>query len=214
MTGRLASVNLGVRRVTTYADGPGGQTGIDKRPVDGRVRATPTGIDGDYIGNLKVHGGVDQAVYAYAREDAAWWSAELDREIAPGGFGDNFSTEGVDVTGAVIGERWAIGSALFEVSAPRIPCMTFTGFLDVPDLIKRFTERATPGAYLRVLAEGEVAAGDAIRVTDRPGHGVTIGATFRALTGDRELLPRLLDAPQLPAGVLAKVRRRLGVAVG
>jgi MOSC domain-containing protein YiiM len=213
MTGRLMSVNLGSRRVTTYADGPGGQTGIDKRPAGGPVRATATGIEGDYIGNLAVHGGIDQAVYAYAREDAAWWSAELGREIPPGGLGENLSTEGVDVTDAVVGERWAVGSAVLEVSAPRIPCMTFTGFLGVPDLIKRFTAHGAPGAYLRVLVEGGIGAGDRIEVTERPAHGLTIGETFRALTGERELLPRLLDAPQLPADVLARVRRRLGIVV-
>jgi MOSC domain-containing protein YiiM len=211
MTGRLASANLGMRRVTTYADGPGGRTGIDKRPADTRVRVTAEGVEGDYIGNRAVHGGVDQAAYAYAREDAAWWSAELGRDIPPGGFGENLSTEEVEVTGAVIGERWAIGSAVFEVSAPRIPCMTFTGFLEVPDLIKRFTAHGASGAYLRVLVDGEVGAGDPVEVLDRPAHGVTIGETFRALTGERELLPRLLVATRLPEDVLAKVRRRLRV---
>jgi MOSC domain-containing protein YiiM len=210
MTARLISVNLGARRITTYADGPGGQTGIDKVPVDGRVRVTAAGIEGDYIGNRRVHGSVDQAAYAYAREDAAWWSAELGREIGPGQFGENLSTEGVEVTGSVIGERWAIGSALFEVSIPREPCMTFAGFWGVPDLVKRFTAHGAPGAYLRVIRDGDVGAGDPIEVVSRPGHGVTLGETFRAFNGEPGLLPRLLGAEQLPAKVLAKVRRRVG----
>jgi MOSC domain-containing protein YiiM len=207
--GRLVSVNLGARKITNYADGPGGQTGIDKRPTDARVRVSPAGVEGDYIGNRRVHGDPDQAVYAYAREDAAWWAAELDRDIGPGRFGENLSTEGLGLTGAVIGERWAVGTALLEVSAPRIPCKTFAGFWDVPDLIKRFTARGASGAYLRVVAPGELGPGDDVEVVERPAHGVTIGETFRALTGETSLLPRLLDADQLPEGVKAKVRRRV-----
>jgi MOSC domain-containing protein YiiM len=211
MTGRLASVNLGARRVTTYADGPGGQTGIDKRPVDRRVRVTATGVEGDYIGNRRLHGDADKAAYAYAREDAAWWSAELGRAIPPGGFGENLSTDGLDVTGAVIGETWAIGSAVLQVTIPRTPCKTFVGFWEVPDLIKRFTAHAAPGAYLRVLVDGEVGAGDRIEVLDRPAHGVTLGETFRALNLEPRLLPRLLDAPELPDYVRERVSRRVGV---
>ena len=209
MTGRLLSVNLGARKLTDYADGPGGQTGIDKRPTDDRVRVSPAGVEGDYIGNRRVHGDPDQAVYAYAREDAAWWADELDREIGPGRFGENLSTEGLDITGAVIGERWSVGTAVLEVTSPRIPCMTFTGFWDVPDLIKRFTAHGASGAYLRVIRDGEVGAGDTVEVVSRPAHGVTIGETFRALTGETSLLPRLLDAGQLPEHVLRKVRRRV-----
>lgn len=108
--GRLLSVNIGVRRVTGYADGPGGQTGIDKRPAAGRVGVRATGIEGDFIGNRRVHGDADKAAYAYACEDAARWAAALRRDIGPGGFGENLTTEGLDVTGAVVGERWAVGN--------------------------------------------------------------------------------------------------------
>lgn len=209
MAGRLVAVNLGTRTLTTYADGPGGQTGIDKRPVTGRVGVSATGVAGDFIGNRKVHGDAEKAVYAYAREDAAWWSATLNRDIGPGGLGENLSTEGIDVTGAVVGERWAIGGALLEVSQPRFPCLTFAGFWEVADLIKRFTAGAMPGAYLRVVRAGGVAAGDPIEVVDRPAHGVTIGETFRALTTEPELVPRLLDVPQLPAAMRERIARRL-----
>jgi MOSC domain-containing protein YiiM len=113
------------------------------------------------------------------------------------------------VTGAVIGEQWAIGSALLQVTKPRTPCTTFAGFWGVPDLIKRFTVRATPGAYLRVLREGEVGAGDPVEVVDRPAHGVTIGEVFRAMNLEPDLLPRLLDAPDLPEPIRQKARRRL-----
>jgi MOSC domain-containing protein YiiM len=209
MAGRLVSVNLGTRRITTYADGPGGQTGIDKRPATGRVAVSDGGVSGDFIGNRRVHGDADKAIYAYAREDAAWWSAELDRYIGPGMFGENLSTEEIDVTGAIVGERWAIGGALLEVSQPRIPCATFAGFWGEPDLIKRFTARAAPGTYLRVVRPGEVGAGDRIDVVYRPGHAVTIGETFRALTTEPGLLPRLLGAPELPGGMRQRIARRV-----
>nr|WP_231925418.1 MOSC domain-containing protein [Micromonospora purpureochromogenes] len=192
-----------------WAGDASGRTGIDKRPVDGPVLLRADGVAGDFIGERAHHGGPDQAVYAYAGEDAEWWSAELGRTLPPGGFGENLTTSAVDVTGAVIGELWAIGSAVLQVTKPRTPCTTFAGFWDVPDLIKRFTVRAAPGAYLRVLREGEVGAGDPVEVVDRPAHGVTIGEVFRAMNLEPELLPRLLDAAELPAPVMEKVRRRV-----
>ncbi|WP_346539776.1 MOSC domain-containing protein [Micromonospora sp. DPT] len=192
-----------------WAGDASGRTGIDKRPVDGPVLLRADGVAGDFIGERAHHGGPDQAVYAYAGEDAEWWSAELGRTVPPGGFGENLTTSAVDVTGAVIGELWAIGSAVLQVTKPRTPCTTFAGFWGVPDLIKRFTVRAAPGAYLRVLREGEVGAGDPVEVVDRPAHGVTIGEVFRAMNLEPELLPRLLDAAQLPEPVMEKVRRRV-----
>ncbi|MDM4720298.1 MOSC domain-containing protein [Micromonospora sp. WMMA1363] len=209
MTGRLVSVNLGIVTEAAWASDASGRSGIDKRPAGGAVRVDADGLAGDFIGERAHHGGPDKAVYAYAEEDAAWWAAELGRRIDPGGFGENLTTRGVDVTGAVIGEQWTIGSAVLQVSMPRTPCTTFAGFWGVPDLIKRFTVRAHPGAYLRVLHAGEIGVGDLIEVADRPGHGVTIGEVFRALNLEAELLPRLLDADDLPERVREKARRRL-----
>jgi MOSC domain-containing protein YiiM len=206
--GRVVSVNIGVLRVVPWTAGKG-STGIDKRPAPGRVRAEGVGLAGDVIVDTNNHGGYDQAVYAYAREDAAWWADDLDREVPVGAFGENLSTDGVEVTGAVIGERWRVGSTLLEVSRPRIPCRTFAGFWEVPQLIKLFTQRAVPGAYLRIIEEGELGAGDDVRIVHRPGHGVTIGEVFRALTGDRTLVPRLLEAPELPAALHEKAERLL-----
>jgi MOSC domain-containing protein YiiM len=206
---QLVSVNRAHVMVATWKQDVA-RTGIDKRPASGRVRVFDHHVDGDTIGDPSVHGGPDQAVYAYAREDAAWWSAQLGRDVAPGVFGENFSTSGVDVTGAVIGERWAIGSAVLEVSCPRVPCRTFAGFWDVPNLVKWFTEVGRPGAYLRICVEGDVGAGDPIEVVHRPAHGVTLGETFRALTGDRSLARRLLEAPELPAEAHERARRWLG----
>ncbi|MEV0428909.1 MOSC domain-containing protein [Micromonospora sp. NPDC050495] len=211
MTGRLAAVNLGVITEAEWAGDPSGRSGIDKQPTDGPVAVRFAGLTGDFIGERAHHGGPDQAVYAYAEEDAARWSAELGRALRPGAFGENLTTYAVDVTGAVIGERWAVGSALLEVTKPRTPCATFAGFWGMPDLIKRFTARAAPGAYLRVLREGAVGAGDPVEVVERPAHGVTIGQVFRATTLEPDLLPALLDVPELPAALQEKVRRRLGV---
>ncbi|MEV6370497.1 MOSC domain-containing protein [Micromonospora musae] len=209
MTGRVASVNVGAATVSEWAGDASGRSGIDKRAVDGPVLFRVDGVAGDFIGERAVHGGPDQAVYAYAEEDAAWWAGELGRPVGPGGLGENLTTSGVDVTGAVIGEQWLIGSALLEVTKPRTPCRTFAGFWGLPDLIKRFTVRALPGAYLRVLRAGEVGAGDPVQVVERPAHGVTIGEVFRALNLEPELLPRLLDVAELPEKTREKVRRRV-----
>ncbi|MFF5176078.1 MOSC domain-containing protein [Micromonospora sp. NPDC000089] len=212
MTGRVAAVNLGTVTEADWAGDASGRSGIDKRPVDRPVLVRATGVDGDFIGERAHHGGPDQAVYAYAEEDAGWWAAELGRGIRSGGFGENLTTWAVDVTGAVIGEQWAVGEALLQVTKPRTPCTTFAGFWGVPDLIKRFTERAAPGAYLRVLREGAVGPGDPVEVVDRPAHGVTIGEVFRAFSLEPELLPRLLDAAELPEPLLDKARRRVAGA--
>jgi MOSC domain-containing protein YiiM len=170
------------------------------------------GLDGDRVLDTRVHGSIDQALYAYAREDADWWAAELGRELKPGNFGENLSTTGIDLTEAVIGERWAVGTTVLEVSSSRQPCRVFAGFWQVPDLIKRFTARGLPGAYLRVLTEGEIAAGDSIEVVHRPGHGLTIGVLFRALTLEPELLPRLVDVAELPDKYREVARRRVAGA--
>jgi MOSC domain-containing protein YiiM len=204
--GVLATVNLGVERTGWWTYGLG-RSGIDKRPVDRRVEARPDGLVGDLIVNTKAHGGRDKAVYAFASEDAAFWAEELDREIGPGNFGENFTLQGMDVTHAEIGEQWSIGTAVFEVLRPRKPCRVFAGFWDVPDLVSRFVAKGAPGAYLRVLQAGEVGAGDPVEIIKRPGHGITVNLMLRALTTEPELLPRLLEAPEMLPKVQEKARR-------
>lgn len=163
-----------------------GVTAIDKRPVAGKVRVRPLGLYADVQADRKHHGGEDQAVYAYADEDAEYFAASLGREIPPGLFGENLRTTGVDVTGAVTGERWRIGETLeLEVTIPRIPCGTFARRMGVDKWVRRFTEEGRPGAYLRVVKSGPVAAGDPVVVTHRPAHGVTIGEVFAGLTPER-----------------------------
>ena len=173
---------------------PQRKSGIDKQPVAGRVAVHPLGLDGDVQVNRRHHGGEGQAVYAYAQEDAEWWAAELGRDLPPGRFGENLRTSGLDLTDAVLGERWRVGTALLEVTAPRIPCASFERFWGVPQLIKRFTAHGASGAYLRVLEPGEIGAGDPVDIVHRPGHGVTAGTAFRAFTTERSRLPELAPA--------------------
>jgi MOSC domain-containing protein YiiM len=215
MTGRLVSVNV-VHALIPDVLGSEDLTAIDKRPVDGRVTVSvpgdsEVGLTGDQIYDRKHHGGPDQAIYAYAAEDRAWWAAELGREIAAGGFGENLTTEGLDVTGAVIGERWQIGAdgVLLEVTAPRIPCRTFQGWMGEQQWVKRFTAHGAPGAYLRIVSPGTVGAGDAVDVVARPEHGVTIGDVFVIRRAPADGLLRMLEMPGLHAELADNARRDL-----
>ena len=172
MSGRVDAVCVSGADLPSVPDRKPDRTGIDKRPVTGRVAVHPLGLDGDVQVNRKHHGGEGQAVYAYAQEDADFWIAELGRELPPGRFGENLRTTGLDLRNAVLGERWQVGTALFEVTAWRTPCANFARFWDVPDLVKRFAAHGATGAYLRVLETGEIGAGDAVEVVvpPRPRH--------------------------------------------
>jgi MOSC domain-containing protein YiiM len=204
----LRSVSVGRIRPAAWA-GDLERTAIDKRPVEGPVRVHRLGVDGDEQADTASHGGVEQAVYAYAQEDLDWWVAQAGDPLKGGRFGQNLTTVGVDVTGALIGERWRVGSVLLEVSAPRIPCVVFKNWLEQPAWVRRFTEAGRPGAYLRVLEEGSLEAGDPVTVT-RPDHHVTIQLAFRALTTHAELADRVAAAA--PAG--SKLRRKAERAAG
>ncbi|MER7793933.1 MOSC domain-containing protein [Streptomyces sp. NPDC097640] len=199
----VLTVNLGRLKQVEYTDAPSGGTGIDKRPADGPVRVVApgpkgegaSGLIGDAVSDTRHHGGNDQAVYAYAREDLDAWEGELGRELTNGAFGENLTTRGLDITGARIGERWRIGAELLlEVASVRIPCRTFAAWLGEERWVKRFTRAAVPGAYLRVLEPGEIRSGDPVEIVHRPDHEVTVGFTFRAVTTERALLPRVLAA--------------------
>ncbi|MGW9025424.1 MOSC domain-containing protein [Streptomyces sp. NPDC055722] len=198
---KLLSLNVGRPVAVDYTDQAEGLTGIDKRPVDGPVRvAAPgpkgtgaSGVAGDAVCDLRHHGGDDQAVYAFAREDLDAWERELGRALPSGSFGENLTTVGLDVSGARIGERWRIGSDLvLEVTSGRIPCRTFQAHLGERGWVKRFTHLGAPGAYLRVIEPGEIRAGDPVTIVHRPDHDVTVALQFRASTTERHLLPRLL----------------------
>ncbi|PWI43722.1 MOSC domain-containing protein [Streptomyces sp. ICBB 8177] len=187
---KLLSVNVGVPRSNPWKKLA--LTGIDKRPVDGPVAVHApgpkgtgeVGLAGDRAYDVKHHGGTDQAVYAYGREDLDDWEKELGRTLANGTFGENLTTEGLDVNAALIGERWRVGGVVLEVTGPRVPCVTFQGWLGEPKWMKRFTLAARPGAYLRVIEPGEIRAGDAIEVVRRPEHGgESVAAAFRREMG-------------------------------
>jgi MOSC domain-containing protein YiiM len=194
MTGRVESINVAVVRSDIDTRAPSGRTGIDKRPVDGPVLLVPEGVQGDTVCHTKHHGGPDQAVYAYAAEDLAFWTAELGQEFRPGGVGENLTVSGVDCTGAVLGERWQVGAAVLQVRSARTPCRVFAGFRGVPDLVKRFIAAGRPGAYLAVVQPGPVRAGDPVTLLDRPDHGVTVADLMAASTVARERAPEVAAA--------------------
>ncbi len=200
---KVVSVNVGGARTVPYTSAPSGTTGIDKRPVAEAVRVTAPGppgvgaggVAGDSVCDLRFHGGDDRAVYAFAREDLDHWQRELERPLSNGSFGENLTTGGVDLAGALIGERWRVGpTAVLEVTGGRIPCRTFAGRLGAEDWLRRFTRAASPGAMLRVIEPGGIRAGDPVERVGRPDHDVTVARLFRAVTTERELLPGVLVA--------------------
>ncbi|MEI2777415.1 MAG: MOSC domain-containing protein [Tetrasphaera sp.] len=184
----IVSVNVGAPE----PDGPKGiPTGIAKQPVEAiSVRAPGpkhgglgSGVAGDFIGDNKHHGGDQQAVYAVAREELDWWATEVGRELPDGLFGENLTTAGIDVDGSVVGSRWRVGTAVLEVTGPRIPCITFARRMGEEQWVKRFTAHGRSGAYLAVVEPGQIRAGDPIEVTDVPADGVTVAQMFAEETG-------------------------------
>jgi len=168
------------------------RSAIDKRPVAGPVHIHALGLDGDEQGDEVNHGGVDQALYAYAREDLDWWTERLGRELPNGVFGENVTTAGLDISAALIGETWQLGAVVVQVTSPRIPCVTFRSWINEPGWVKRFAAAGRPGAYLRVLTPGPVQVGDELTVVDTPSQAVTVAESMRAYYGDRDLMQRLL----------------------
>lgn len=206
VTGAVLSVNLARVQPNPHKRGVA-TTGIEKLPTPESVlvRAPGTkpdglgsGLVGDMVCDRQHHGGDTQAVYAYARGDLDHWESVLGRTLPGGVFGENLTTTGVDVNGAVIGERWRIGDELeLAVTVPRIPCGTFRGWIAERGWLRTFAQAAMPGTYLSVVSPGQVRAGDPVTVVHRPTHGVTVGLVFRALTLEPELLPSILAADEL-----------------
>jgi len=212
----LRSVNVGLPQEAAWAGI--GRTSIDKRPVAGPVAVHALGLDGDQVSDVRHHGGADQAVYAYAREDLDRWAEALGTDIRDGEFGENLTTVGIDVNESEIGERWSVGTVELEVSAVRTPCNDFRGWMGLGGhhnraWVKRFAADGRPGPYLRVTRPGVVAAGDEISVVHRPGHGVTASVLFRALMSEPALLPDLLALESLGEKTRRRIERRLRRAV-
>ena len=206
---RLLSVNVGGprpvdtgRRVVL--------TSIWKAPVEGRVAVRGVNLDGDVQADRSVHGGPDKAVYAYATEETRLWEAELGRSLGPGAFGENLTVEGLDVSGALLGERWRVGTTLLEVVQPRLPCFKLGLRMGDPAFVRRFGRASRPGAYLRIVEEGELGAGDTVEVEtgNLPGHGVSVRMLADAILVDPGLIPVVLDAPQLLPGMRDWLARR------
>jgi MOSC domain-containing protein YiiM len=198
-SGRLLSVNVARMRLIQLS-GQTVKTGIFKYPAEGRHRVRDDQVGADRQADYEVHGGPDKAVYAYADEDYRWWASELGRDgptVEPGLFGENLTTSGIDLSRSEVGSRWRVGTALLEVSEPRLPCSKLGYRMQDPRFVRRFAQANRPGAYLRIVEEGELGAGDEIEVLDRPGHGVDMALVSRAMLGDRALLPRLLEAEAL-----------------
>ncbi len=196
--GLVESVNVGVPRLVEV-DGRTVRTAIWKDPVAGRVPLRGVNLEGDDQADRTVHGGPDKAVYAYGLEDTRWWADELYTELGPGAFGENLTVSGTPVSEAVIGERWEVGSTLLEIAQPRLPCFKLGIRFGDPTFLRRFALAGRPGAYLRVIREGDIGAGDQITVISQPAHGVTSALVARTLLGDHDLLERAGQAPELPA---------------
>ena len=181
MPGRVVSVNVGLPREIEWL-GRRATTSIWKEPVEGRVEVAGVNLAGDDQADRNFHGGPDKAVYAYAREDYAWWAEELARPVEDATFGENLTLEGLDVCAAVIGERWSIGSTLLEVAGPRTPCWKLGARMNDPEFPVWFAAAGRPGAYLRIVEEG--ALGSRGRRRGRPPARATPSrsATWRRST--------------------------------
>ena len=196
MAGVVVSVNVGTPRAVPYR-GNRVRTAIWKDPVAGPVKVGGHKVEGDEQGNPEVHGGPDKAVYAYAAEDYEWWSAELGHELGPATFGENLTLRGIDVSNALIGERWRVGGTVLEVAQPRIPCFKLGIKMGSQRFPARFAAAGRPGAYLRIVTEGEVAAGDPAEVVHRPGHDLSVAEVSRIYHDDHAGAGRLLQVPEL-----------------
>jgi MOSC domain-containing protein YiiM len=195
-TGRVVSVNTG-RAIDAAWAGRLRRTAIGKRPVAGPVLVGRLGLAGDEQVDQDNHGGYEQALYAYAREDLDWWVEQLGAELLDGAFGENVTTAGLDISGALIGETWRLGTAVVQVTSPRVPCGTFAGWMDETQgvsrgWVRRFAGAGRPGAYLRVLEEGAVGRGDPVQVLGQPAQKVTVAESMQAFYGDADIMRRLL----------------------
>jgi MOSC domain-containing protein YiiM len=202
----VVSVNVGLPRLVGFETTSLPMTGIEKHPVEGRVRITTYGVEGNACADTLNHGDEFMRVYAYATEDYRWWEAELGASLPVGHFAEQLTTEGIDLNAALVGETWRVGTAVLQIAHVRTPCQTFKGWMghtghDNTAWVRRFALAGRPGPYFRVLEEGTVAAGDQVVVLERPDHDVSVATMFRALLIEPRLLPRLLAVDGLKGWV-------------
>ena len=210
--GTVVSVNVGEPRQVTWA-GRSVMTAIWKWPSNRRVPVEHDNLAGDAQADLRVHGGPDKAVYAYASEDYLWWEGELDSPLELGTFGENLTTEGLDLSRVVIGERWAVGTTVLEVAQTRQPCFKLGIRMGDASFVRRFDSARRFGVYLRIKKPGELGVGDDIHLVSRPSHGLTAAGFAEAIDSDEPTqILRLLEVDAVPEGTKAKARRQLGRA--
>ena len=203
--GRAELMKIGGRTIST---------GIRKAPVE-RGHVGTLGLVGDVVADVENHGGPDQAIYVYSSEDYSWWADELGGLPAPGTFGENLTLSSFGPEEVRIGDRYRVGDALLEVTAPRIPCATFATRMGEPDWVQRFAVARRPGLYVRVLEPGAVAVGDAVeRLGGEDGQPsvVDLMDVWYDPEPDPELLERLLDSA-LAERARPNVERKLARAL-
>ena len=203
---RLVSVNVGRPRQISTRRGQPMHSAIFKEPVEGRVRVEGVNLAGDDQADRTVHGGPEKAVYAYAREDIDWWE-NIHGDLPNGCFGENLTTQGIDVSGAIIGERWRVGTVLLEICQPRLPCSKLGIRFNDLRMVKAFARASRPGGYLRIVEEGELGTGDEIEIVARPDHGITVAMCSDAALKDPALVPKVLTAPQLSIELRRELRQ-------
>ena len=207
--GSVLSVNVGEPRDVEWA-GRIVRTAIWKEPTDVRVPIEHDNLAGDRQADLRVHGGPDKAVYAYASEDYRWWEEQLGVRLGPGTFGENLTTEGLDLDDAVIGEVWAIGTARLEVAQTRQPCFKLGIRMGDARFVQEFDRARRFGVYLRINEVGEVGVGDEISVVSRPTHGLTAAIFAETLDSHDPLaLQRLLETDGVPEGTRLWAARQI-----
>jgi MOSC domain-containing protein YiiM len=213
---KIVSLNVGVPREVTW-HGRIVTTGIFKDPVAGRVVMRKLNLDGDAQADLTVHGGEYKAVYCYPLEHYAYWKNELPgRDLPMGVFGENFTTEGLREDQVYLGDRFSVGSAEVTVTQPRLPCYKLGVRFGADDMVKRFLASARTGFYLSVTREGEVGAGDEIRLLSRDANAVPVSEITRLYVAKRfapkdlDSLRRAMKVDALPESWKGYFRERVG----
>jgi MOSC domain-containing protein YiiM len=206
----IVSVNVGTPRTVSWA-GRSVTSAIWKSPVTARVEVAGVNLAGDDQADRRVHGGVDKAVYSYAAEDYQWWSAQLGTDLGPGTFGENITAVGIDLGASVIGTRWHVGSSVLEVAQPRMPCFKLGVRMGDAGFVDRFADARRPGAYLRIIEDGDLGVGDAILVGESPRHGLTVNDIVDAYADpSRDVLERIVAIDVVPEGWRDWAERQLG----
>ncbi|MBW5448137.1 MOSC domain-containing protein [Cohnella sp. CFH 77786] len=198
----MVSVNTG-RAETAIYRGKEAVTGIHKHRVDGAVRVSPQGVSGDEVADQVHHGGPDKAICVYSRVHFPHWEQVLGREMPFGAFGENLTVDRLYEKDVRIGDVFRVGSAVVQISQPRVPCWKLAmkwGLGELPDLVIR---SGATGFYLRVLEPGEVRAGDPLELEESHAAGVTVAEANRIMHTDKHDMAgirKLLDLKDVLAG--------------